>query len=259
MDAGHGKEERDDGNAFANNGGQKKKSVEYHEYAIEEQPLSAKDTKAKENETKSNQSQNKSEPLPTPFNTEDELSGGLDEKEPSDDGLEIIELDAAVVEAEEDSNAEKEHRGVAAKEVEFNGGVGAKVELELNGVGENSRVADLVAGSEDTVEEENVEEETEEKDDILSPALSLLIFKISMPCLDLYFDTYLIRNLFANNRWGCLFVLVSALATNFLFTSFAWWRIEPKSQKTWSWIFLIFQIWPQLKAVQVSIIQINFS
>ena len=113
-------------------------------------------------------------------------------------------------------------------------------------------MADLRAGSEDTVEEEIVEEDSEEKEDILTPALSLLIFNISMPCVDFYFDAHLIRILFANN-WGCLFVLVCALATNFLFTSFVWWRIEPKSQKTWSWIFLILQIWPQLKAFQVYI------
>ena len=29
------------------------------------------------------------------------------------------------------------------------------------------------------------------------------------------------------------------------------WRFEPEKQKTWSWIFLLLQIWPQLKAGQV--------
>ena len=71
--------------------------------------------------------------------------------------------------------------------------------------------------------------------DILTPALSLLIFNITVPCIDFYFDAALIRILFSNN-WGCLFILVCSLVANFLFT---WWRIEPKSQKTWSWIFLI--------------------
>ena len=136
--------------------------------------------------------------------------------------------------------------------------------MELDEVGENSTVAILgadVVPSEDTVEEEVVEEEiveeeSEEEDDyqtdILSPALSLLIFNITMPCVDFYFDVSLIHILFLNN-WGCLFVLVCALATNFIFTSFTWWRIEPKSQKAWSWIFLVLQIWPQLKAVQVNL------
>ena len=106
------------------------------------------------------------------------------------------------------------------------------------------------------VEGEIVEDESEEEydhqADILTPVLTLLLFNITMPCLDFYFDASLIGILFLNN-WGCFFVLVCALATNFLFTSFAWWRIEPKSQKAWSWIFLVLQIWPQLKAVQVNL------
>ena len=102
------------------------------------------------------------------------------------------------------------------------------------------------------IDEEESEEEDDHQTDILTPALSLLIFNISMPCVDFYFDASLIHILFFNN-WGCLFVLVCALATNFLFTAVAWWRIEPKSQKAWSWIFLVLQIWPQLKAVQVNL------
>ena len=244
----------------------------------ERQPLSV--TKYNKNETKSNQSQNNCTSLLALSNTKDgeiQLVGGSDEKEHNNDGPdEIFEVDG-VVEADQDSNTEKEHRE-DVKEREFN-------ELELKEVSENSRVVDLesdIVPSEATgeeeiieivkeeivveeiveeeiveiVEEEIDEEESEEEDghqtDILTPALSLLIFNISMPCVDFYFDASLIHILFFNN-WGCLFVLVCALATNFLFTAFAWWRIEPKSQKAWSWIFLVLQIWPQLKAVQVNL------
>ena len=42
-----------------------------------------------------------------------------------------------------------------------------------------------------------------------------------------------------------------SLTFNFVFTCVAWWRIEPRLQKTWSCIFLLLQIWPQLKACQV--------
>ena len=250
------------------------------------QPLPVR--KSNEKETKSNQSQNNCTSLLLPSDTKDaeiQLVGGSDENEHNNDGLDEIVEEDGVVEADQDSNTEKEHRE-DAKEREFN-------ELELKEVGENSRVVDIesdIVPSEATgeeeiieivkeeivveeiveeeiveiveeeivqiVEEEIVEEESEEEDDhqtdILTPALSLLIFNISMPCVDLYFDASLIRILFFNN-WGCLFVLVCALATNFLFTAFAWWRIEPKSQKAWSWIFLVLQIWPQLKAVQVNL------
>ena len=165
-----------------------------------------------------------------------------DEDENNSNGLvEIIEVDATV-EADEDSNTENEseHRGVDAKEEKFNEGVikivVTKV-LELNEVGENSTdlAADVVP-CEDNVEES--EDEGDHQTDILTPALSLLIFNITVPCVDVYFDAALICILYSNN-WGCLFILVCSLAANFLFTTFAWWRIEPKSQKTWSWIFLI--------------------
>ena len=170
------------------------------------------------------------------------------------DGLiEEIELDAAV-----EADMEKEYIRVGDKEEEeLNEGEDAIVDMEVsNEVGENSTEVDLggdLVPSEDTGEEETVAESEDEGDhltDILTPALSLLILNITMPCVDFYFDASLIRILFSNN-WGCLFTLVCALAANFLFTSFAWWRIEPKSQKAWTWIFLILQIWPQLKAFQV--------
>ena len=92
-----------------------------------------------------------------------------------------------------------------------------------------------------------IEEQGEE--DIVTPTLSLLLFNIIMPCLDIYFDTLLIQKLYPDHL-GCLLVMLCALTVNFAFTCLAWWRFEPEKQKRWSWIFLIIQIWPQLKAGQ---------
>ena len=87
-------------------------------------------------------------------------------------------------------------------------------------------------------------------EDVVTPALKLVIFNITLPCIDLYFDTRLIPRL--NPQYlGCLVVVVSGLLLHFIFTCFAWWRLEPRAQKKWSWIFLILQIWPQMKAVEV--------
>ena len=91
--------------------------------------------------------------------------------------------------------------------------------------------SDVVLGQA-TIEERFVSESGSEDDyltDILTPSLSLLIFNILMPCVDFYFDAALISVLLSNN-WGCLIILVSALAANFIFTCYAWWRIEPRSQ-----------------------------
>ena len=87
-------------------------------------------------------------------------------------------------------------------------------------------------------------------EDVVTPALKLVIFNITLPCIDLYFDTRLIPRL-QPQYLGCLLVVVSGLLLHFIFTCFAWWRLEPRAQKKWSWIFLILQIWPQMKAVEV--------
>lgn len=86
--------------------------------------------------------------------------------------------------------------------------------------------------------------------DVVTPALKLLIFNILMPCLDIYFDSSLILRLYPQ-YWGCILVIVSGLLLHFTFTCLAWWRLEPRVQKRWSWIFLLLQIWPQIKAIQV--------
>ena len=95
---------------------------------------------------------------------------------------------------------------------------------------------------------EQVEELVE---DVLTPALKLLIFNFLLPCIDIFFDARLILSLHPQYL-GCLLVILTGLILHFCFTCFAWWRLEPRAQKKWSWIFLILQIWPQMKAVQVS-------
>ena len=108
-----------------------------------------------------------------------------------------------------------------------------KVFNQADEVFESVPAASDVVPGQATIEERIVSESGSEDDyltDILTPSLSLLIFNILMPCVDFYFDAALISVLLSNN-WGCLIILVSALAANFLFTCYAWWRIEPRSQK----------------------------
>ena len=92
--------------------------------------------------------------------------------------------------------------------------------------------------------------EEEKRTDVVTSSLSLLLFNITMPSLDIYNDVSLLESLY-KRHWNCFSVIVTALSFNFVFTCIAWWRIEPRCQKTWSWIFLLLQIWPQLKACQV--------
>ena len=110
-----------------------------------------------------------------------------------------------------------------------------------------SHLVDLEEGSME-IQESGVDENLT---DVVTPALKLLVFNILMPCVDIYTDASLMVRLHPQ-FWGCILVIVSGLLLHFVFTCFAWWRLEPRAQKRWSWIFLLLQIWPQLKAVQVS-------
>ena len=87
--------------------------------------------------------------------------------------------------------------------------------------------------------------------DAITPSLKLLIFNIILPTIDIFLDTALVQKLFRNGYWGSGAFVTAGILTNFLFTSIAWWRMESAKQKKWSWIFLVLQLWPQLKAFQV--------
>ena len=89
--------------------------------------------------------------------------------------------------------------------------------------------------------------------DSVTPSIKLFVFNIVLPTMDIYLDTVLIWKLFTNSYWGSGIFILAGIATNFIFTCLAWWRLESPSQKKWSWIFLLFQLWPQLRALQVQI------
>ena len=112
--------------------------------------------------------------------------------------------------------------------------------------GVTSHLVDLEEGSME-IQESGVDDNLT---DVVTPALKL-VFNILMPCVDIYTDASLIVRLHPQ-FWGCILVILSGLLLHFFFTCFAWWRLEPRAQKRWSWIFLLLQIWPQLKAIQVS-------
>ena len=79
--------------------------------------------------------------------------------------------------------------------------------------------------------------------DYLTPTLLLLIFNITLPTLDLYKDfTMLMRLSFYPQYWAWEIFLFAGVFFNFLFTCWAWWRLEPKQTKSWTWILLLLQV-----------------
>ena len=87
--------------------------------------------------------------------------------------------------------------------------------------------------------------------DIVTPSIKLIVFNIILPTIDVFLDAALVQKLFLNGYLGCGAFVTCGIVTNFLFTSLAWWRMESAEQKKWSWIFLLLQLWPQLRAFQV--------
>ena len=87
--------------------------------------------------------------------------------------------------------------------------------------------------------------------DAITPSIKSFVFNIVLPTIDIFLDTALVQKLFLDGYWGCASFVTAGIFTNFLFTSIAWWRMESGDQKRWSWFFLILQLWPQLRALQV--------
>ena len=79
--------------------------------------------------------------------------------------------------------------------------------------------------------------------DYLTPTLLILIFNISLPTLDLYRDiTMLIWMYSYPHYWAWGIFLFTGIFINFLFTCLAWWRMEPRENKPWTWILLLLQV-----------------
>ena len=87
--------------------------------------------------------------------------------------------------------------------------------------------------------------------DAITPSMMLIVFNIILPTVDIFLDTALVQKLFLNGYWCSGLAVTAGIVTNFLFTSLVWWRMESPEQKKWSWIFLLLQLWPQLRAFQV--------
>ena len=110
---------------------------------------------------------------------------------------------------------------------------------------------DEVLGEDEVTEVEVLAEDEVLLPDLVTPSMTLIIFNVILPTIDMCLDTALVQKLFLNGFWGSALVVTTGIFTNFFFSSLAWWRLEPAGQKKWSWIFLLLQLWPQLKAFQV--------
>ena len=125
------------------------------------------------------------------------------------------------------------------------------IEEEVNKSEAETNCVVEVAAEAEITSSEIVNEEEVLFPDAITPSMMLIIFNIILPTVDIFFDAALIQKLLLNDFLVSGVFVSLGIFTNFLFTSLAWWRLEPAKQKNWSWIFLALQLWPQLRAFQV--------
>ena len=90
--------------------------------------------------------------------------------------------------------------------------------------------------------------------DYLSPILILIIFNIGLPTTDVLRDlSMLIRLSYYPQHWSWGIYLFAGVLMNFLFTCWAWWRLDARLQKRWTWILLLLQVSVHLDTVQATI------
>ena len=83
-------------------------------------------------------------------------------------------------------------------------------------------------------------------------SIKLLVFScIIAPSWDVYSDLAFTVQMFKDGDPLSGISMMVPQLTNIVFACFAWNRWENKEDKRWSWIFVIFQFWPQLFAARI--------
>ena len=84
----------------------------------------------------------------------------------------------------------------------------------------------------------------------IKQVISPCIFDVGLPTLDVYSDLSLIIPWYINDHVIYAGAMTVPLLMQFLSSIFKWVRLEKTKDKRWSWIFLLLQVWPQLRALR---------
>ena len=85
----------------------------------------------------------------------------------------------------------------------------------------------------------------------LKGILPSALFDVGLPTLDVYSDLSLIIPWFIGGHYIYGASMTFPIMLCFLATAYKWYRIEESTNKRWSWVFLLLQLWPQLRAIRV--------
>ena len=85
----------------------------------------------------------------------------------------------------------------------------------------------------------------------IKKVLPSVLFDVVLPTFDVYSDISLIIVWLIGGHWIYALCMTVPPFVQFLSTIYKWNKIEMPQDKRWSWIFLLLQLWPQLKAIRV--------
>ena len=90
--------------------------------------------------------------------------------------------------------------------------------------------------------------------EVQSPFMRVLpssLFDVGLPTLDVYSDLSLIISWLIGHHYIYGISMAMPVLLCFVVTIYKWYHLEEAQNKRWSWIFLLLQCWPQLRALRV--------
>ena len=76
-------------------------------------------------------------------------------------------------------------------------------------------------------------------------------FDVFLPTLDVYGDASLVIPWYYQGHYAYASLMTVPMVLNYLFTTYKWWAMEKASDKKWSWVLVMLQLWPQWNAFKV--------
>ena len=81
--------------------------------------------------------------------------------------------------------------------------------------------------------------------------MPLVILNVGLPTGDVFSDMLTMMTLYQSGHPFFASALLTPFLLNVAFTTFSWWRIDSNKEKRWTWILLLFQLWPQYRAMKI--------
>ena len=81
--------------------------------------------------------------------------------------------------------------------------------------------------------------------------ITMGFFDVLLPTLDVYGDASLVIPWYYQEHYIYASLMTVPMLLNYLFTTYKWWSMEKASDKKWSWILVMLQLWQQWNALKV--------